>query len=700
MHEYWGEVPVVTLLTRFPAPTAPENQQKVIQTANVNLIIPDNNTTGIASDIVSMGQPLNSIIVNVIINHNRHADLVVKLDAIDINDGQTIFQTQTLFNGPELAKTLTAKQADALRMSGELGANKLIPVSAGTRLWRLNVSDNVAGNQGRLVRWTLEQRWAVFPYMHDPAYYQGILFGYEPGGSAVKPNVRDYFRAVSREKLKLTNAGVVGPIEWLNGINWARDYYEPDNKADKQHVADVIHLLEDNGFDFNKWDKNGDNVITFDELLIVAVDNTGAGRGGANRSAENGFVTLQRSPLKVQVRVVFVPQQFDFMTLVHELSHIIGAVDLYGDNWNKGECLSYYMTLMSCEPWIADDKSIVYLDPWHRWKLGWISPDNFLSLSGPPQIGLVGEAEIGDETWRDFWGTPSRPLILRNPNLNSNEYFLFEYRAASVDYDRNVADTGLVVWHVKEDGNDGPYMGSKGDQPEGYAIYVISPDNDRGGSRAWHSTDGNFQLHWEDGTVLPLTFWVEEFPVSSLFEGLRSSNSILLHYQVIPINNLPPTVHIISPADQSSGPYGFAGVVFEAVATDSRGSTFGLTFDWINDVEGPMGSGSRIGYGFVNDGPHKVTVIVRDIYGATASKTITFNVRKTPPKAAIYSPTPNSTYLRNQPVYLYGNGSSPVSFALPCSWTINNIAGWIMNDCSGTFFPPSNLIGPATFTLT
>jgi hypothetical protein len=193
--------------------------------------------------------------------------------------------------------------------------------------------------------------------------------------------------------------------------------------------------------------------------------------------------------------------------------------------------------------------------------------------------------------------------------------------------------------------------------------------------------------------VLPYTFWVEESP--------HSSNSVVVRWQGVPINNQPPTVQIIQPQDNSSGPYGFSkSTMFQATATDARGSTDGLRFDWKNDVDGAMGSGSLIGYGFVTPGTRKVTVTVRDKYGAAASKTINYKVNLSAPVATIWSPAANAAYFRNQPVYLLGNGSTPTTFALPCSslsWTMDRLP-WSMNGCSAT--QSFNLSGPATFTLT
>ena len=53
--------------------------------------------------------------------------------------------------------------------------------------------------------------------------------------------------------------------------------------VDKQHVKDVILLLEKSDFDFRKFDKNNDRIISREELAILAIDNS-ASENGATRS--------------------------------------------------------------------------------------------------------------------------------------------------------------------------------------------------------------------------------------------------------------------------------------------------------------------------------------------------------------------------------------------------------------------------------
>src|SRR5215831_9399347 len=175
----------------------------------------------------------------------------------------------------------------------------------------------------------------------------------------------------------------------------------------------------------------------------------------------------------------------------------------------------------------ADRLDSVYLDPWHRQKLGWV----FRYAPGGTSY------ELGDETWADDFGNKSRPAVFYN-DANQHEYYLFEYRAPR-SYDKSVASAGIVAWHVLEDQNGNP-----ADQTQGHVIYAYSPisgatDVSVGGSVAWTPQDGRFQVQWKDGTYLPRSFWVEQ--------PQHSANSLILHWDGAPSTNAPPVVTILQP---------------------------------------------------------------------------------------------------------------------------------------------------------
>lgn len=209
--------------------------------------------------------------------------------------------------------------------------------------------------------------------------------------------------------------------------------------------------------------------------------------------------------------------------------------------------------------------------------------------------------------------------------------------------------------------------------------------------------DGFFQLAWSDGSLLPLSFWIEE--------PKRSSNSIVLNWRTVPKDNQPPNVDIITPTNGSHGPLGFA--MLQAKVTDPEDGQNGLRIEWSSDVDGPLSAGSNTTYQFFSPGDRIITVTARDQFGAATRKSITYTVDKTPPSASISTPAQGGTAYRNIPVVLLGSGRTPVLFALPCSrltWTIDQVNGWSMSpsdsDTGCTVTQTFDVRGPATFTLT
>lgn len=469
--------PLVTLITELPGPTAPEKWQWVSKTQNVGTGIPDNDSAGTASDFVttdiSNGRCENIFDLGFMANVNpqRAADLIITLSTIS-QDGNTILKTREVFNGPSQAAGLSAAAANNITLATneyydhDLGllpiANFLLNPTAddGTSnncgRWRLTVSDVAKGNVSTWNDWKLFRRVAWYPYVHASnsswlaarQYYADLLFG----GKSTRLNLAEYFREVSRGKFTLYNAGIYGPVVWSNRLKnkfsceGHNELKSSDVCPDNFHVQDIVHMLEEAGFDFRQFDKNHDGTITGDELAILAIDNTGT-VGGSNRGDESdqrGCVALSRPPLfKVCASMVLVQQQVSFETLIHEFSHLsIGAVDLYDEHHN---CPSAGLTPMSCTIGAPDEMKTVYLDPWHRIKAGWIFPYT------PGFIFASNSYEMGDETWEDFWGTKSRPTWFRKAD-DPHEYFLFEYRGGR-GYDSDVAAWGLIAWHVKEEAN-------------------------------------------------------------------------------------------------------------------------------------------------------------------------------------------------------------------------------------------------------
>jgi M6 family metalloprotease-like protein len=652
-----GTRPVVAILTQLPGPTAAKDAQWSASSVVVGRSIPDNWTPGVDSDVTPSNvgggacSALLQIHVDISLTHPRVAELMVSLETINAN-GLRIDGTM-LFDGPALAAGKTAAEIAKIQLPGGFDVPQLLKGTDCSR-FRINVADLARGNTGTLDSWTLKRRTAWFPFAHTANDYERLIFGTTSiAGPRQTPNLQDFYREESRGQLLLSDAGVFGPVAYS-----AWDPLENDSK----HVADVVHMLEAAGFDFAAHDANHDGAVTGDELEIIAIDN-GSDVGGANRSNADGkgCTQLVSSALKVCTQVALVAQQTDFETLAHELSHSFGTIDLYGA-WGS-ECYSYGLTLMSCTISFADNPATLYHDPWHRYKLGWVTPLD-------PGFPTGSSYEMGDESWSDGWGNRSRPAILRNSAPASYEYFLFEYRDQR-GYDANVASAGIVAWHVREDAN-GNCFDNGGKDPQGHHVYAVGPDKPAGASQAWTPASGRFRLAWESGAQLPYVFWVTE--------DARSFAAERLNWAPVPAGIGAPTVRILSPSDGASGVYGLGtNVVLKAQVIASDGATDNSSAVWSSDVDGPLGSGALLTTNFMKPGKRVITVVGKDKYGGTAKASVTYTASDVAPWVHIDSPTGGQTFYRNQPVRLQASGHTPVAFALPCAsitWTDSASPGW------------------------
>jgi hypothetical protein len=80
-------------------------------------------------------------------------------------------------------------------------------------------------------------------------------------------------------------------------------------------------------------------------------------------------------------------------TSCHELTHLLGAIEMYG-LWGDGEQMLHQgITLMS--------SGLTHLDPWHKLQFGWIEP-GIISIHAGGRFTLPAAA----------LGNPAAPLLL------------------------------------------------------------------------------------------------------------------------------------------------------------------------------------------------------------------------------------------------------------------------------------------------
>lgn len=303
--------------------------------------------------------------------------------------------------------------------------------------------------------------------LHDIDIYRKLYSDFEENNNK---NVEEYFYNVSHGNFIASFQGFFGPY------NLEKDATSDDfNRSD---IRNTILQLYNSGFDFKFFDKNNDNVITSKELLVIITTNIEQYFGRVNHV---GF--LLPNDIIIDMLVARVGSEINLATIVHEISHLLGALDLYGSM-----CVSQNLSIMSCtinKENIENMGNVVHLDPWHKIKLDWIKP----------RIIYVDDLDDNDEQCYQlkvpqYNGKKSdeeqRPLLIYE--RSTTDYFIIEYRNKNIgynnftSYDEMVSDYGIIVWIIAETNQGMPYNVSslrKNADRTDPTIWPYNPINDR-----------------------------------------------------------------------------------------------------------------------------------------------------------------------------------------------------------------------------
>lgn len=286
---------------------------------------------------------------------------------------------------------------------------------------------------------------------HSVTYFSNLVFSLASPRSMV-----GYHLENSNGRFLWTRAGpgIVGPIP----LGASEGYFPTEQRAggvtpltDLLYYSNLVARTMMSGkLNLAQFDLNGDTRITADELHLLFVVNEpspattmsiGARSPGEVRPPEFAYsVAIGRA-----AGIQFITA---FDSALHELTHTLGAIDLY---YGAGG-LSDHLTLMGGTSSTADDRQIFHLDPWHKLRLGWCEPRIRSMRNGG--VETIPAAQMLD---------PTAPIILYDPIVGPGQYFILEYRTRTSPngpgYDTEAAGNGLVVWRVAQDANRNPTIG-------------------------------------------------------------------------------------------------------------------------------------------------------------------------------------------------------------------------------------------------
>ena len=286
---------------------------------------------------------------------------------------------------------------------------------------------------------------------HGVTYYDRKIFG--PG----YPNVVDFYKV---------NSYFLPSIRGDRGFSWSKaaivgpviTHLEQSMTTGRKLPMLKLEAAK-SGFDFSRYDRNRDGRVAASELGLLIIENfsTGGGQTVSTKSCTKVPVPGSTKMIDVCTGGSYVGHDANISTIAHELSHLLGTIDIYGTT-----CLSQGLSLMTCTGYVGalpnpkPDQTFL-LDPWHRSRLGWLKP-RIYSLTDAGSALLRESSELYGESYN------GGPIILYDPRKGTQEYFILEYRgrqgstrvrgstsSIGYGYDADAPEDGVAVWHVKTD---------------------------------------------------------------------------------------------------------------------------------------------------------------------------------------------------------------------------------------------------------
>ncbi len=297
--------------------------------------------------------------------------------------------------------------------------------------------------------------------------------------------VPDMFESMSNDRFSWKSSGVYGPVNATVGNCGGPDEETKRRGREQLREQGMKALLDIPGN--NRFDTDSNGTIDTSELAVFVIYSCPpVSEGGITGSASVRGINVSSNGLRYKGSVASGGPSVNFVTVAHELAHLLGTIDLYGE---RRDCRCWGVSLMG-----STGTKVRSLDPVHRFLLGWIEPE-FVNMR--------------TTNHHSFNHSRSEPVyrLLYDPEQGTREFFLTEIRNSGSTYEEGVPDSGhgLLVWRV-----------TLTDNHRIDTVRLIRPDamglGLRGvpyGQRAFTRAHSNFSPVWKTETVAPVSLRTE-----------------------------------------------------------------------------------------------------------------------------------------------------------------------------------------------
>lgn len=351
------------------------------------------------------------------------------------------------------------------------------------------------------------------------------LVDYNANGN--RGSVRDYFYDISDGKILYTNA----VAESYYTAQYAKSYYEdqdaPYRLRARELVLEALNALEDSGFDFSRFDSDGDGFIDAVNCMYAGPAEPYSGLWPHSGTIENGLFSADGVSVH-KYQITNIGSVLTLGVFCHETGHtLFGWPDLYDTDYSSAGVGKYCLMGYG-----GQGGNPVEPCAYLKYISGFSNTTTFEVY----QTGLIAVAGINQ-------------IYKFENETNPDEYFLLENRFR-VNRDSSLPDSGLALWHidanghnnleqmtysfhykvalVQADGNfdleNGTNNGDAGDLWKWPDFTVCGPYYNTLQTRWWNGSQSEFAIHDVDPAGEAMTFSYRPDPLDILpAEGLVSS---------------------------------------------------------------------------------------------------------------------------------------------------------------------------------
>lgn len=355
-------------------------------------------------------------------------------------DGTKYVQDEATGLYRKMTDEVTAQRRAAVRRAQAQGRQK--------RMLRKAQANNVFQGTKKGLIILVQFTDSKFKSGHDLALYERIANDENYSGNNFRSSIKDYFKAQSHGQFEL-DFDVAGICQ----LQHPYAYYGKNNSQKEdvkpgEMVAEACLWAHEHGFDFSKYDWNGDGEV--DQVFVLYAGHGEASYKDANTvwphmfylSASDYGKPLSLDGVTVDTYACSSELNGDgnldgIGTFCHEFSHCMGFPDLYDTSYAGWFGMGDF-DLMCSGSYNGDSKCPAGYSAYEKAECGWLTLKDMTNIEQETSIvGVQPMSADGDA------------YIIKNKG-HEDEYYILENRQKT-GWDSYLPASGLMITHVDYD---------------------------------------------------------------------------------------------------------------------------------------------------------------------------------------------------------------------------------------------------------